>query len=146
MSIAVVNPNLTFWIAGSPAPPYPFPPNVIYYGFADIQKRKTLLSLASVLVQPTVYQEPFGFNVLESWMSGTPVVTSKSGAYKENVTEKVGVLVDINADPSVWTEAIKQAQKLSPKDCREYAEQLSNENRAYCQYLDFFEKIKSGDF
>jgi len=135
-------PESTFWIAGSPAPNVPLPANVVNHGFANSKKRKILLSLASVLVQPTIYHEPFGFNVVEAWLSGTPVVTSNTGAFIENVTRKVGVRVDVGEGVDQWINAIYFAQKLSSEDCRNHALKLSNEESATQQYLDFFRKIR----
>jgi glycosyltransferase involved in cell wall biosynthesis len=142
LEIASAMPESTFWIAGSPAPNVPLPANVVNHGFANSKKRKILLSLASVLVQPTIYHEPFGFNVVEAWLSGTPVVTSNTGAFIENVTRKVGVRVDVGEGVDQWINAIYFAQKLSSEDCRNHALKLSNEESATQQYLDFFRKIR----
>ena len=64
-------------------------PNVQYVGFADAKKRAELLSSATALIQLSEYDEPFGLNVIEANISGTPALTSDFGAFTETVTNGV---------------------------------------------------------
>ena len=59
--------------------------NVEFFGFADKHLRRKLLSDARCLLQPSLYFEPFGMNVVEAYLSGTPVLTSNYGSFTEIV-------------------------------------------------------------
>lgn len=52
------------------------PNHVTMFGYADVNQRKQLLRDATALIAPTHYIEPFGNIVVESLLSGTPVITT----------------------------------------------------------------------
>ena len=56
-------------------------------GFVEPEERRILLQGARALIQPTNFIEPFGGCVIESLLSGTPVMTSDWGAFTETVVE-----------------------------------------------------------
>jgi glycosyltransferase involved in cell wall biosynthesis len=58
------------------------PDRVIRLGWVDDEARDALISGATVLVYPSLY-EGFGFPPLEAMAAGTPVVTTRCGALQE---------------------------------------------------------------
>jgi glycosyltransferase involved in cell wall biosynthesis len=114
--------------------------NVEYVGVVDSNRRRKLLSEAKALIQPTFYFEPCGYNVIEALMSGTPVLTSNHGGFKQTVPHgRVGYRC--NSDE--WSMFLDSIDNIDPKDCRRYAEKIFDEDRAYQEYLRFFEMISS---
>ena len=63
--------------------------NVKILGYQNTEQRKKLLSQVSCLVQASPYPEPFGFNIVEAYLSGTPVITTDFGTFTETVLEGI---------------------------------------------------------
>jgi glycosyltransferase involved in cell wall biosynthesis len=57
--------------------------HITLHGYADMQQRRDLMRRADCLMIPSQYIEPFGGVAVEAMMSGTPVVTSDTGAFTE---------------------------------------------------------------
>lgn len=53
-----------------------------------------IYSAADIVAVPSIWQEPFGFAVVEAFACGRPVVASRVGGMVEIVTPGTGVLVD----------------------------------------------------
>jgi glycosyltransferase involved in cell wall biosynthesis len=116
-----------------------FYPNVKFTGFADIEKRKSLLSNCSALIQPTPYNEPFGFNIIEAYLSGTPVITSCKGSFLEIVKNNItGYLCNTVED---YIEAINNtiSGKIKSYNCfNEGMKYEMNNSKIYKKYMKFF--------
>lgn len=113
-------------------------PNVRFLGYADKKVRRDLLSRAKGLIQPSPYFEPFGFNVIEAYLSGTPVITSNDGSFIETVQEgKTGYRCN------TWEEydhAIQNISSLSPSVC--LAEGMKyTEKVIYPKYLEYYSRL-----
>ncbi|MGC1309415.1 MAG: glycosyltransferase [Phormidesmis sp.] len=94
---------------------------VQYLGHLSHVEVKRALAIASVFVNTPLWEEPYGFVYAEALASGTPVATFDSGAAKEIVTARCGVIAREKTTEAL-AEAIAQAAKLSRKDCRHRAE------------------------
>jgi len=115
-------------------------PNVEMVGFADLEKRKELISHAKAVFIPSIYIEPFGYIVIESAMSGTPVITTDYGAFVENVMHgKTGFRCRTLAQ---FMLAAKNIDKIKPKDCREWAMEFTLEKVAP-MYQEYFEQLQN---
>ncbi len=62
---------------------------VEYVGHANVEKRAKLMRNALALIQPTEFMEPFGGNVVEAQLCGTPVITTDHAAFSETVKHGV---------------------------------------------------------
>jgi glycosyltransferase involved in cell wall biosynthesis len=118
-------------------------PNIKMVGFKTGREKMELLSECRALIQPSPYHEPFGFNVIEAYLSGTPVITSKLGSFNEIVLEGV-----TGFRCYTWKEyefAQENVQKLNNFRILEEGYKYTS-NVVYPKYIDFFESIKSGDW
>lgn len=114
-------------------------PNVEYVGFADLEKRKELLSKAKAVFMPTTYLEPFGYVAIEAMFSGTPVITTNQGAFPEtNVNGLTGYRCDMFAD---FIQAAKDIEKLDPEKIRQYAMEHYTLEGAIPKYREYFNRI-----
>jgi glycosyltransferase involved in cell wall biosynthesis len=63
------------------------PSHVEIFGVANADQRKQLMRKAKALFGLTYYVEPFGNMIIESNLSGTPVITTDWGAFPEIVIQ-----------------------------------------------------------
>lgn len=92
------------------------PAHVEELGYADIEMRRRLMSRARALIIATTYLEPFGGVVVESLLSGTPIITPHFGAFAEIQTGRTGFLCHTLRD---YVEAIHRIDSIDPAACRE---------------------------
>ena len=86
-------------------------------GYANIEDRKKLMSKAKALIIASTYLEPFGGVQVESLLSGTPVIAPYYGAFAEILeNNKTGFLCHTLRE---YVNAVKSADKINPRDCRE---------------------------
>ena len=71
---------------------------IIYLGSVENKKMVYYYNLAQITVVPSIVDEAFGLTPLESLLCGTPVIASNIGGLKEVVSEKVGLLVNVNGN------------------------------------------------
>ena len=111
---------------------------VEYVGPVWGAQKADLISKAKALLSLTLYPEPFGYIVIESLMSGTPVISTDHGAFPETVSEEVGFRGIFWND---FIKAIKNIDTIDRFHCRDYARQNFSLSQQYKKYVDFFEKI-----
>ena len=117
-------------------------PNIIFLGPVGPDSRKKLLSKAKCLIAPTFYLEPFGGSVVEALLSGTPVITSDWGAFTETNPHGLTGYRCRTVDHFIW--AINNINKISPKRCREWAENnysLEKVAKMFEEYFDMASKL-----
>jgi glycosyltransferase involved in cell wall biosynthesis len=98
------------------------PSNIIEVGYADINKRKQLMANASCLIIGSKYNEPFAGVQVESFLSGTPVISPDWGAFTEyNIHGVSGFRCWTFSD---YVAGVMNAHTLNPKQIREHGEQF----------------------
>ena len=123
------------------------PKHVEFFGMANLEERKKLLSKARCLLAFTRYNEPCGKIVYEAGWSAIPVNTSNSGGFVETVTPGVnGFRGDCMAE---WIENDEKIDLLEPKKIREHAETFFSPDELMRHYERFWKRIdgfsNSGD-
>jgi len=125
-------------VAGQKEAGYTFPPHVEYVGYADVLKRKQLMSKARASFLPSQYVEPFGGVQIENLLSGTPTITSDWGSFAENNLHGVtGYRCRTMGD---YVDAINNIDKIKPADCRKFGENFTLEKVAP-RYEKYFQDV-----
>ena len=125
-------------VAGQCEAGYTFPPHVEYVGYADVLKRKELMSKARASFLPSQYVEPFGGVQIENLLSGTPTITSDWGSFAENNLHGVtGYRCRTMGD---YVDAINNIDRIKPADCRAFGENFTLEKIAP-RYEKYFQDV-----
>ena len=110
-----------------------------FVGYADIEKRKELLSKAKAVFIPTLYLEAFGGINVEAQLSGTPVITTNFGCFPEAVeNKKTGFLCNTLND---FVNAAKRVNELDPQYIRDRAIGKYSMENVKWQFQKWFEEL-----
>lgn len=68
--------------------------NVVFTGFIDYKDIYKFYSLADFSVLPSIWNDPAPLTIIESLVSGVPIISTNSGGIPEYATEKSAILLE----------------------------------------------------
>jgi glycosyltransferase involved in cell wall biosynthesis len=102
------------------------------------------MAKASVVLCPSLWDEPFGMAAAEAQACGTPVVGFRRGALAEVIADGVtGFLVQSGDVPAAAAAAAKAAG-ISRRGCREHAERNLDLERSLDAHERLYRRISGG--
>ena len=88
----------------------------------------------------SVWEEPFGLVLAELLACGTPIVAFDSGAAREILNDRCGIIVP-KKDVDAMAAAMHRAARLDRRDCRRHAETAFAIDRMIDDYEEIYHKL-----
>lgn len=115
---------------------------IFWEGMIGGERKARLLAKAKALLFPVKWEEPFGLAVIESLVSGTPVLAAKRGSLTELVPDTVGKLCEKEED---YLKALHTIYQIKPETCRQWVLENFTYHQMSENYLKCYEKVLSGN-
>lgn len=110
-----------------------------YLGEISHEEKVSLLQHARATLFPISWEEPFGLVMIESMACGTPVIATRWGAVSEVIEHgRDGLIVD---DHLEMVDAIAEADRLDPLECRRAAEERFSSERMVRDYEEAYRAV-----
>lgn len=113
--------------------------SVRYFGEVSLDDKIPLIQNAKALIFPTLYQEVFGYVLIEAMSCGTPVIAFPNGSVPEIVKDGVtGFLVNNETE---MIDAIKKIDTIDRKQVRRRAEQFFSLKQMITHYEHVYSRV-----
>lgn len=115
--------------------------DVRFFGEVSLEEKIPLIQKAKAVIFPTMYQEAFGYVLIEAMSCGTPVIAFPNGSVPEIVKDGVtGFLVN-NKDEII--NALSKIDSLDRKKIRDRAEQFFSLKKMVSHYESVYRRLYS---
>lgn len=116
---------------------------VVYVGRVNDEQKMPLYANAKTFLMPVEWEEPFGLVMIEAMASGTPVIAYNRGAIPEIVADgKTGYIV---ANAEEMQDAVKNAGRIKPEDCRQHVIERFSAERMAEDYLKLYQHLSGSN-
>lgn len=112
---------------------------IVYVGEVNDAQKNTFLNQAKALLNPILWNEPFGMVMAEALAAGTPVISFDNGAAAEIIENNRSGFIVSTVDEMV--SKIKQIDTVDRKKCRQRAEDFFSQESMTAAYLQVFEDL-----
>ncbi len=110
-----------------------------YIGETNHEDKVSLLGNALATLFPITWQEPFGLVMIESMVTGTPVIAINLGSAGEVIAEgKTGFVCDTVED---CVQAVEKVKTLNRQDCHNHVLENFTAEKMTDQYEALYQKI-----
>lgn len=116
-------------------------PKIRFVGAVDGKEKQKLLKHAQCLLFPILWEEPFGFVMVEALACGTPVLALKKGAVSE-VLSGFPQLICNSVDEMV--QKIKRPDYPAPSALRKYVVNRFTNKKMTEEYLKIYHEVMAG--
>ena len=114
---------------------------IIFVEELNREAKNKVYGEARALLNPILWNEPFGLVMAEALATGTPVVAFRNGAAPEIVEDgKTGYIVD---DVDGMVERIREIDKIDRSLCRQHLEEKFTDDKMIERYIEVYKKIRS---
>lgn len=97
---------------------------------------------ARALLFPIAWEEPFGLVLMESLVSGTPVIACPCGSVPELITDEVGRVFSNDGE---FSSALESLDMISSKRCHEYVMDQFTASHMARAYLSIYKRMVDRD-
>lgn len=112
---------------------------ILFLGMLDKEQLVKYYKMASAVLMPIQWQEPFGLSMAEAGSCGTPVIAFNRGSVPEVIVDgKTGFIVDNSAEMIM---AISKISSIKRKDCRDHVLKNFSRDHMIASYVKALEEI-----
>lgn len=115
-------------------------PKIVFTGPVNDKQKNPLYSHAKLFLMPIDWEEPFGLVMVESMLSGTPVIAYNRGSVPEVVDKETGIIVE---DLQGMIGAIGGIEKIDSQKCRDTAIKKFGKKAMVENYIKVYQDILS---
>ncbi|MCQ2227077.1 MAG: glycosyltransferase [Bacteroidales bacterium] len=115
-------------------------PKIVFHGMCGGVRKRDVMQCSKGLLNPVIWHEPFGLNVIESLYFGAPVFCTPYGAMPEIVVPEVGFMSS-STDEMIY--GIENAS-FSSIVCHDYVRTTFNADKMADGYIEKYEIVLNG--
>ena len=114
-------------------------PKVVYVGPVNDKQKAPLYSHATAFLMPIEWEEPFGLVIVESMMSGTPVIAFNRGSIPEVVDDGLTGFIVNNIEEMV--NAVENLKIFDRKRVKEISNNKFGKSKMVDNYIEVYQDI-----
>jgi glycosyltransferase involved in cell wall biosynthesis len=112
---------------------------VSYIGEINSKQKSGFLGKAMALINPILWNEPFGLVMIEAMACGTPVIAYDQGSVKEIIDDSMNGFIVKNIEGAV--KSFKNIHKIKRSYCRDWVEEKFDKEKMIDEYEKAYYKL-----